>query len=313
VRYFLLREGRLDGDSDFSSQLMQQRCAKECADTFGNLGTRILNRLFMPLNAAALVPGLRLALPWASLRAAGVGAGAGRSGGTGAGAGAGAGGAAEWARWESELSGCQELPLSAAQIALLAQAAPLRAAADAGYSSAEPGAALEAITALLQAANGAYSDAQPWKVKPAREDVARWAAWAEASAGGAGAPTAPLLSADNLRLAACVYATLESLRVAAVLLQPAMPDCAPRLLRALGLGAEHARLTAWASAAPGLALPHHYRPDLSGPPLILFPKPAFRAADAAADAAPAAGAGTGAVPMSRKAKARAAKAGGGAA
>ena len=62
---------------------------------------------------------------------------------------------------------------------------------------------------------------------------------------------APALSAENLRLAACVYATLESLRVAAVLLQPAMPDCAPRLLRALGLGAEHARLTAWASAAPG--------------------------------------------------------------
>jgi hypothetical protein len=260
--------------------------------------------------------------------------GAGTSGGAGAGADPGAGGAAEWARWESELSGCQELPLSAAQIALLAQAAPLRAAADAGYSSAEPGAALEAITALLQAANGAYSDAQPWKVKPAKEDVARWAAWAEGGTGGAGgaggvagapdalapAPArapAPALSAENLRLAACVYATLESLRVAAVLLQPAMPDCAPRLLRALGLGAEHARLTAWASAAPGAALPHHYRPDLSGPPLILFPKLAFRAADAAADAAPAAGAGAstgaGAAPMSRKAKARAAKAGSGAA
>ena len=60
VRYFLLREGRLHLDGDFNSQLLQQRCSKECADTFGNLATRILNKLFMPFGVTTLIPGIKL-------------------------------------------------------------------------------------------------------------------------------------------------------------------------------------------------------------------------------------------------------------
>ena len=264
VRYFLLRESRLELDSDFNAQLVQQRCVKECSDTLGNLASRILNKLFMPLGATTLIPGLKLTLPWSRLRNAGLVLDKG----------------VDNTVAESMLEP-QLLPLSDAQIALLVQAASLRDAAERGYETLEPGPALEAIMVVLQEANRVYSDSAPWKVRPSEDDVAQWAA---AVASG-GLVNFKLRDSDH-QLVSIVYTILEVLRVASILLQPAMPTTALKLLEALGLkqGLEsdaltptRKSLTSWASAVPCVAQPHHFSPNVKSS-LILFPKPAFEGA-----------------------------------
>jgi methionyl-tRNA synthetase len=54
VRYFLLREGKIDADGDFNPQILHLRCASECADTLGNLASRTLNATFLPGGQLAL-------------------------------------------------------------------------------------------------------------------------------------------------------------------------------------------------------------------------------------------------------------------
>ena len=162
---------------------------------------------------------------------------------------------------------------------------------------------------MQQEANRVYSESAPWKLKPSREAAASWASRARSLDAAAEQQQQPVeLTPEQLRLAGTLYTILESLRVAAVLLQPAMPACAPRLLAALGLyeadgATPAARLTAWASASPGAAMPHNFQPRLDLGPLILFPKPAFTGPGADAGAAGAASAGV-EQPLSRKAKRR---------
>jgi methionyl-tRNA synthetase len=265
VRYFLLRESRLELDSDFNAQLVQQRCVKECSDTLGNLASRILNKLFMPHGAATLIPGLRLTLPWTRLRNAGLVLDNG----------------VDNTLAESIIEP-QLLPLSDAQIALLVQAAGLRDAAEQGYETLEPGPALEAIMVVLQEANRVYSDSAPWKVRPSEADIAQWAV---VVASGSLVNNFKLRDSD-LQLVSIVYTILEVLRVSSILLQPAMPTTALQLFEALGLtqGLEtdaltptRKSLTSWASAVPCIAQPHHFSPNVKSS-LILFPKPAFEGA-----------------------------------
>jgi methionine--tRNA ligase len=291
IRYALLKEGPLGGDADFNGHALAQRAGVECADTLGNLAHRLLTPAFLPLGLATLSPA-PLALPWrGALAAAGLRDPYG-AGGPLAGAAAAAAAAAP-------PPGAQELPLSPDEAALLAEADGLLAAAEGGLSSRGcPTPGLAAAMSALQRANRVFQHAAPWKLLPAAGEVAAWRAAAGAAHGGAPPPP---LSERSLRLAALVYALLETLRVAAILLQPAMPATAPRILAHIGLdpAAGHP-LAAWHAARAGAAAPHQLRgahPAL--PPLgVLFPKPPRAAAapatplgDASAPAAAASGAG----------------------
>ncbi|RYE97071.1 MAG: hypothetical protein EOO41_03900, partial [Methanobacteriota archaeon] len=55
VRYALLREGRLEGDSDFSASVLHQRARAECADVLGNLVTRCMSPQLLPSGRLPLV------------------------------------------------------------------------------------------------------------------------------------------------------------------------------------------------------------------------------------------------------------------
>jgi methionyl-tRNA synthetase len=130
IRYFLLREGRLHLDGDFNPQLLQQRCLKECADTFGNLATRILNKLFMPFGVATLIPGIKLGLPKELIRTI-----------------RGSEIPDKKKKFDSDSTTfSQEIILSSIQIELLVQAVGLRESLEEGYlNAAEPGLALEKL------------------------------------------------------------------------------------------------------------------------------------------------------------------------
>jgi methionyl-tRNA synthetase len=268
VRYFLLREGRLHLDGDFNPQLLQQRCSKECADTFGNLASRILNKLFMPFGVATLFPGIKLGLPQELLKSVMNDDTLKKVHGE---------------FYSTNLpSFSQEISLSNQQIELLSQGVVLKDALEEGYLSAEPGPALEKLINFLQLANKTYSDSAPWKVKPEKEDIERWANEKD--------PTKVILSDRNLQLAGTLYTILEALRVSAILLQPTMPVCAPQLLNALGIESRNSitekedenkdllDLTSWESAHPCLSRPHHFLPtsvlqSKNAATLVLFPKP----------------------------------------
>lgn len=56
VRYSLLREGNIFQDSDFNETVRMQRGIKECADTYGNLGTRLMTKKFFPFGTPAIAP-----------------------------------------------------------------------------------------------------------------------------------------------------------------------------------------------------------------------------------------------------------------
>ena len=265
VRYFLLREGRLHLDGDFNPQLLQQRCSKECADTFGNLATRILNKLFMPFGVATLYPGIKLGLPSELLKSLHSDTEEGRAKGIVA--------------YDSAVFS-QEISLTNQQIELLSQGVGLKESLEEGYLSAEPGPALEKLIGFLQLANKTYSDSAPWKVKPEKEDLERWSREED--------PTKVMILSDrNLRLAGTLYTILEALRLSAILLQPTMPVCAPQLLNALGVDSNsnstakeeaHLDLTSWESARPGVSLPQNFNPvtvlkSKNAASLVLFPKP----------------------------------------
>jgi len=91
---------------------------------------------------------------------------------------------------------------------------------------------LEAIWLTLGAANKYFSAQQPWVLR--KSDTA----------------------ADRQRFGTVLYTTLEVVRVAALLIQPVMPESAARLLDLLGQPAEKRTFDAIATRlAPGTALP----------------------------------------------------------
>jgi methionyl-tRNA synthetase len=74
--------------------------------------------------------------------------------------------------------------------------------------------ALEAIWLMLGAANRYFSAQQPWVLRKSESD------------------------ADHVRFATVLYTTCEAVRIAALLIQPVMPDSASKLLDLLGQSAE---------------------------------------------------------------------------
>ena len=99
---------------------------------------------------------------------------------------------------------------------------------------------LEAVWLMLGAANRYFSAQQPWVLRKSAEE------------------------ADQQRFRTVLYTTLEAVRVAAVLVQPVMPESAGRLLDLLGQDAARRDFTCLATRIePGTALPE---------PAAVFPR-----------------------------------------
>jgi len=91
---------------------------------------------------------------------------------------------------------------------------------------------LEAIWLMLGAANRYFSAQEPWVLRKSESD------------------------ADQVRFRTVLYTTCEAVRIAAVLVQPVMPDAASTLLDLLGQPADGRDFAALASRlTPGTALP----------------------------------------------------------
>lgn len=100
--------------------------------------------------------------------------------------------------------------------------------------------ALEAIWLMLGAANRYFSAQQPWVLRKSDSE------------------------ADQKRFATVLYTTCEAVRIAALLIQPVMPDSAGKLLDLLSQPPEQRSFAAiGARLAPGTALP---------PPTGVFPR-----------------------------------------
>jgi methionyl-tRNA synthetase len=92
--------------------------------------------------------------------------------------------------------------------------------------------ALEAIWLMLGAANRYFSAQQPWVLRKSESD------------------------ADHVRFATVLYTTCEAVRVAALLIQPVMPESASKLLDLLGQPADQRSFAAIGTRlAPGTPLP----------------------------------------------------------
>jgi methionyl-tRNA synthetase len=278
VRFALLREGIVGEDGDFNPSVLEQRAAKECADTFGNLASRLLTPRFMPVGGCVTVAPVPLALPW------GPGGGLGAAGLTDP---RGTAGSADPSLHPS----AQLLPLSAEHVQLLCQVDALWACMEGGMGEGRgPAPGLAACVSALQEANRVFTRAEPWKHVAGKEEVAAWKGAVEAAGVGgvAGAPGSArwlppgslALGQRTLQLAALSYTLAETLRVCAILLQLATPRAAGALLAHMGFppansgvegrGEGHA-LAQWAAARVGAARPHDFA--IAATPLpILFPK-----------------------------------------
>ena len=92
--------------------------------------------------------------------------------------------------------------------------------------------ALEAIWLMLGAANRYFSAQEPWVLRKSAE------------------------AADQERFGTVLYTTLEVVRIAALLMQPVMPESAAKLLDLLGQPDDQRDFAAiGARLAPGTALP----------------------------------------------------------
>lgn len=275
IRYLLLREGRLDGDGEFNSTLAEQRATRDCADTLGNLASRLLTSRFFPLDGKGSVGPAPLALPWPALVSAGVSADNERIAAqvatlVGDHCAFGAGTAAALS------SDCaQVLPLRSDQLDLLAAVDALRATAAADAVAGSPSATLTAVFNVLHTANKVFTDSAPWKQVPSAALVAEWT----------NARGAPVRLADaQLALAALAFTQLETLRCAAIILLPVLTTVAPRLLLHLGFDAGAAAwvrggaeslghpLAQWDAARVGLSRPHDFRVRTKET-IVLFKKP----------------------------------------
>jgi methionyl-tRNA synthetase len=127
-------------------------------------------------------------------------------------------------------------PATEADAALLAEVSGMLAEARAAHAAVRPDLALDAIWARVGAVNGYLNEMAPWalrKTDPARADVV-------------------------------LYHAAECVRRIALLVQPAMPDSAAKLLDQLAVGADGRSFGAFdARLVPGTALP---------PPQGVFPR-----------------------------------------
>ncbi|MBI3215805.1 MAG: methionine--tRNA ligase [Mycobacterium sp.] len=122
--------------------------------------------------------------------------------------------------------------LDADDEALLAQADALLDKARAHFDAQAMHLALEAIWAMLGAANRYFSAQEPWVLRKSAEP------------------------ADQQRFRTVLYTTMEAVRIAALLVQPVMPSSAAKLLDLLGQPADQRDFSAVAvRLAPGTALP----------------------------------------------------------
>ena len=123
-------------------------------------------------------------------------------------------------------------PFSAEDTALLDHADGLLARVREAFDEQAMHLALEAIWLMLGEANRYFSAQQPWVLR--KSDTA----------------------ADQQRFRTVLYTTLEAVRIAAVLVQPVMPDSAGALLDQLGQDAGSRDFAALGTRiAPGTALP----------------------------------------------------------
>lgn len=123
-------------------------------------------------------------------------------------------------------------PFSAEDTALLDHADGLLARVREAFDEQAMHLALEAIWLMLGEANRYFSAQQPWVLR--KSDAA----------------------ADQQRFRTVLYTTLEAVRIAAVLVQPVMPDSAGALLDQLGQDAGSRDFAALGTRiAPGTALP----------------------------------------------------------
>ncbi|OBJ13405.1 hypothetical protein A5622_06255 [Mycobacterium sp. 1245801.1] len=92
--------------------------------------------------------------------------------------------------------------------------------------------ALEAIWLMLGEANRYFSAQQPWVLRKSESE------------------------ADQARFRTVLYVTCEAVRIAALLVQPVMPDSAGKLLDLLGQAQDQRAFAAIGTRlAPGTALP----------------------------------------------------------
>jgi methionyl-tRNA synthetase len=115
---------------------------------------------------------------------------------------------------------------------LLALADGLLEKVRAAFSAQAMHQGLEAIWLMLGAANRYFSANEPWKLAKSES------------------------AADQARFGTVLYTTLEVVRIAALLVQPVMPESAGKLLDLLGQSAEQRMFTAVpVRLTPGLTLP----------------------------------------------------------
>jgi methionyl-tRNA synthetase len=99
---------------------------------------------------------------------------------------------------------------------------------------------LEAIWLMLGAANRYFSAQQPWVLRKSES------------------------AADQARFATVLYVTCEVVRIAALLIQPVLPESASGLLDLLGVGHDQRTFSSVGTRlAPGTVLP---------PPAAVFPR-----------------------------------------
>jgi methionyl-tRNA synthetase len=104
---------------------------------------------------------------------------------------------------------------------------------------------IEAIWLMLGAANRYFSAQEPWVLRKSEA------------------------AADHERFGTVLYTTLEVVRIAALLIQPVMPDSSAKLLDLLGQHCDARQFSAIATRlAPGTALP---KPEGVFPRYIALP------------------------------------------
>jgi methionyl-tRNA synthetase len=130
--------------------------------------------------------------------------------------------------------------LTAADAELLAAADGLLERVRANFDAQAMHLALEAIWLMLGEANKYFSAQQPWALRKSESE------------------------ADQARFRTVLYATCEVVRIAALLVQPVMPESAGKLLDLLGQAEDQRTFNAIAARlSPGTALP---------PPTGVFPR-----------------------------------------
>jgi len=129
---------------------------------------------------------------------------------------------------------------TAADAELLAKSDGLLERVRASFDGQAMHLALEAVWLMLGDANKYFSAQEPWVLRKSEAE------------------------ADQARFRTVLYVTCEAVRIAALLVQPVMPESAGKLLDLLGQGADQRAFTAIvARLVPGTALP---------PPTGVFPR-----------------------------------------